>query len=177
MTRYASSADFAARVLSRVTADYSGGRPASQQNSEEQSGAEQDLPKLHSARNNLGPMKRQTFADFAVGGPRCFSSSLHVLALWHAFRTFKPVRWGWASGAAATVVGLGILATFPALFNYLTPSGRLTVTGRVVEVTPNVSGQIIDIPVTPNVLVKPATCCFKLIPLHSNTRFRNWKPP
>jgi hypothetical protein len=57
-----------------------------------------------------------------------------------AFSRFKLVRWGWASGSVAILVGLLILATFLALFNYLTPSGRLTVTGRVVEVTPNVSG-------------------------------------
>jgi multidrug resistance efflux pump len=43
---------------------------------------------------------------------------------------------------------------FLALFNYLTPSGRVTVTGRVVEVTPNVTGQIVAIPVKPNVKAK-----------------------
>ncbi len=37
---------------------------------------------------------------------------------------------GMASGSVAVLVGLLILATFLALFNYLTPSGKLTVTGR-----------------------------------------------
>jgi len=45
------------------------------------------------------------------------------------------------SGTVSLLVGGFILATFLALFNYLTPSGRVTVTGRVVEVTPNVTGQ------------------------------------
>jgi len=45
------------------------------------------------------------------------------------------------SGTVSLVVGGFIIATFLALFNYLTPSGRVTVTGSVVEVTPNVTGQ------------------------------------
>jgi hypothetical protein len=53
---------------------------------------------------------------------------LYIVALWAIFSKFKLVRWGWASGSVAVLVGLLILATFPALFNYLTPSGKLTVT-------------------------------------------------
>ena len=74
--------------------------------------------------------------------------------LWLVFSKFKLVRWGWLSGTVSLLVGGFILATFLALFNYLTPSGRVTVTGRVVEVTPNVTGQIVAIPVKPNVPVK-----------------------
>ena len=79
---------------------------------------------------------------------------LYVVALWLVFSKFKLVRWGWLSGTVSLLVGAFILATFLALFNYLTPSGRVTVTGRVVEVTPNVTGQIVAIPVKPNVPVK-----------------------
>jgi multidrug resistance efflux pump len=56
------------------------------------------------------------------------------------------------------------LVTFLALFNYLTPSGRVTVTGRVVEVTPNVTGQIVAIPVKPNVPVKANDVLFQIDP-------------
>jgi multidrug resistance efflux pump len=89
---------------------------------------------------------------------------LYAVALWAIFSRFKLVRWGWASGSVAVLVGLLILGTFLALFNYLTPSGRLTVTGRVVEVTPNVSGQITAIPVKPNVLVKTGDVLFQIDP-------------
>ncbi|MFL5240301.1 MAG: HlyD family secretion protein [Rhizomicrobium sp.] len=89
---------------------------------------------------------------------------IYAVALWVIFSRFKLVRWGWASGTVATLVGLLILATFFAQFNYLTPSGRLTVTGRVVEVTPNVSGQITAIPVEPNVLVKSGDVLFQIDP-------------
>jgi multidrug resistance efflux pump len=89
---------------------------------------------------------------------------LYVVALWLVFSKFRIVRWGWLSGTVAIVIGAFILATFLALFNYLTPSGRVTVTGRVVEVTPNVTGQIIAIPVKPNVPVKAGDVLFQIDP-------------
>ena len=89
---------------------------------------------------------------------------LYVVALWLVFSRFKLVRWGWVSGTVSVLVGVFILATFLALFNYLTPSGRVTVTGRVVEVTPNVTGQIVAIPVKPNVPVKANDVLFQIDP-------------
>jgi hypothetical protein len=44
----------------------------------------------------------------------------------------------------------GLLAVFVALLNYLTPLGAFVVTSQVIEVTPNVSGQEIAIPVMLN---------------------------
>jgi multidrug resistance efflux pump len=89
---------------------------------------------------------------------------LYLVALWLAFSKFKLVRWGWLSGTISLLIGAFILATFLALFNYLTPSGRVTVTGRVVEVTPNVTGQIVTIPVKPNVPVKTGDVLFQIDP-------------
>src|SRR6202163_375453 len=89
---------------------------------------------------------------------------LYIVALWVIFSKFKLVRWGWLSGTIAALVGVFILAIFLALFNYLTPSGRVTVTGRVVEVTPNVTGQIVSIPVKPNLPVKANDVLFQIDP-------------
>ncbi len=89
---------------------------------------------------------------------------LYAVALWVIFSKFKLVRWGWLSGTVSVLIGVFILATFLALFNYLTPSGRVTVTGRVVEVTPNVTGQIVSIPVKPNVPVKANDVLFQIDP-------------
>ncbi len=89
---------------------------------------------------------------------------LYIIGIWLIFSKYKLVRLGWAPGAAAALIGLFILAIFLGLFHYLTPSGRLTVTGRVVEVTPNVSGQVIAIPVKPNVLVKKDDVLFQIDP-------------
>ncbi len=89
---------------------------------------------------------------------------LYVVALWVVFSKFKLVRWGWLSGTVAVVIGAFILAIFLALFNYLTPSGRVTVAGRVLEGTPNVTGQIVAIPVKPNVPVKTGDVLFRIDP-------------
>jgi hypothetical protein len=74
---------------------------------------------------------------------------LYVLAMWAIFFKLELVRWGWLSGTISILLGAFILATFMALFNNLTPSGKVTITGRVVEVTPNVSGEVVAIPVNP----------------------------
>jgi multidrug resistance efflux pump len=89
---------------------------------------------------------------------------LYIVAMWLVFSKFRLVRWGWLSGTVSLLMGGLILATFLALFNYLTPSGRVTVTGRVVEVTPNVTGQIVAIPVKPNVPVKANDVLFQIDP-------------
>jgi multidrug resistance efflux pump len=89
---------------------------------------------------------------------------LYLVALWLLFSKLKLVRWGWASGTVAVLVGAFILAVFLALFNYLTPSGKVTVAGRVVEVIPNVTGQIIAIPVNTNVPVKTGDVLFQIDP-------------
>lgn len=89
---------------------------------------------------------------------------LYVVALWLVFSKLKLVRWGWLSGSLSILTGAFILATFLALFNYLTPSGKITVAGRVVEVTPNVTGQIVAIPVKPNVPVKAGDILFQIDP-------------
>ena len=89
---------------------------------------------------------------------------LYIVALWLVFSKFKLVRWGWLSGAISVLIGAFILATFLALFNYLTPAGKVTVTGKVVEVTPNVTGQIVAIPVKTNVPVKTGDVLFQIDP-------------
>lgn len=90
--------------------------------------------------------------------------SLYIVAMWAVFSKLKLVRWGWLSGTVSILIGIFILATFMALFNYLTPSGKVTVTGGVVEVTPNVSGQIVAIPIKPNVAVKAGDVLFQIDP-------------
>jgi multidrug resistance efflux pump len=89
---------------------------------------------------------------------------LYIVTLWLVFSKFRLVKWSWLSGTVSLLIGGFILATFLALFNYLTPSGRVTVTGRVVEVTPNVTGQIVAIPVKPNVPVKKDDVLFQIDP-------------
>src|SRR5262245_50074819 len=89
---------------------------------------------------------------------------LYLVLVWLVFSNLKLVKWGWASGTVAVLVGASILAVFLALFNHLTPSGSFTVVSRVVDVTPNVSGQVMSIPVRSNVPVKAGTVLFEIDP-------------
>lgn len=90
--------------------------------------------------------------------------TLYLVLVWLVFSRLKLVKWGWASGTLTVLVGAFILAVFLALFNHLTPSGSFTIVSRVIEVTPNVSGQVIAIPVKPNEPVKAGTVLFKIDP-------------
>ena len=97
---------------------------------------------------------------------------LYLLLVWLVFGRLKIVRWGWLSGSLTALLGALILAVFLALFNYLTPTGRLTVISRVVEVTPNVSGQIVSIPVSTNVAVKAGETLFQIDPAPFENKVR-----
>jgi multidrug resistance efflux pump len=90
--------------------------------------------------------------------------TLYVVLVWLIFSKLKLVKWGWGSGTVAVLIGAFILAVFVALFNYLTPSGSFVVVSRVMEVTPNVSGQVIEIPVKPNEPVKAGAVLFRIDP-------------
>lgn len=89
-------------------------------------------------------------------------ASLYLLFVWLVFFRFKKQSWNWAWGTAAGVLGITIIAVVFALLNTLTPSGRIAVIGRVVEVTPNVAGTINEIAVEPNVPVKAGSLLFQI---------------
>ncbi|MGH6755047.1 MAG: HlyD family secretion protein [Bradyrhizobium sp.] len=88
----------------------------------------------------------------------------YLVLVWLLFSKLKLIRLTWVTGGLATLTGVLILAVFAALLNSLTPTGRIVVGSRVVEVTPNVSGEIIAIPVKPNVPVKAGTVLFQIDP-------------
>ena len=88
----------------------------------------------------------------------------YVVLLWLVFSKFKIIRLNWVTGSIAAVVGVFILAVFVALLNSRVPTGRVTVASRVIEVTPNVSGEVIAIPVKPNVPVKAGDVLFQIDP-------------
>jgi multidrug resistance efflux pump len=89
---------------------------------------------------------------------------LYVCAAWLVFFRFRLLPWNWPWRIVTVLLGCFILAVFLALLNTLTPSGRIAVVGRVVEVTPNVAGTVTSIPVEPNVLVKAGTILFQIDP-------------
>jgi multidrug resistance efflux pump len=87
---------------------------------------------------------------------------LYAILVWLVFFRLQIIRWGWLSGTVAVLIGAAILATFLALLNHYTPSGPIVVSGRVAGITPNVSGQVVAIPVKPNEPVKAGDILFDL---------------
>ena len=96
----------------------------------------------------------------------------YLVLVWLLFSKLELVRLTWTTGILATLIGTFILAVFGALLNSLTPSGRIVVASRVVEVTPNVSGRIISISIRPNVPVKAGTVLFQIDPAPFQYRVR-----
>jgi multidrug resistance efflux pump len=90
--------------------------------------------------------------------------TLYLVLVWLLFSKLGLIQLTWLSGSLATLAGIFILAVFAALLNSLTPTGPIVVGSRVVEVTPNVSGEIIAIPVKPNVPIKAGTVLFQIDP-------------
>jgi hypothetical protein len=67
---------------------------------------------------------------------------IYAALVWLVFVRLRLLPWNWASGSVALVGGVVILAVFLGLLNNLTLSGPIVVVGRVVEVSPNVGGQV-----------------------------------
>ena len=89
---------------------------------------------------------------------------LYAILVWLLFFKLRWLRWGWGSGMFTVILGALLCAVFVGFLSYLAPTGRVTVISRVVEVTPNVSGQITEISVPPNQLVKANAVLFKIDP-------------
>lgn len=99
-------------------------------------------------------------------------AALYAVVVWLTFFRLKPLPSGWLTGTVTVVIGLLVCAVFVALLGNLAPIGRVMVIGRVVEVTPNVSGQIKEISAQPNQLVKAGTVLFKIDPTPYDAQVR-----
>ncbi|MBV9567045.1 MAG: HlyD family secretion protein [Hyphomicrobiales bacterium] len=88
-------------------------------------------------------------------------ATLYIFIAWLVFH-FKLLPWNWPWRIVTAVLGIAIVTVFVALLNYLTPSGRIVVGSRVVEVTPNVSGLVTSVDVTPNAFVKAGATLFQI---------------
>jgi multidrug resistance efflux pump len=100
---------------------------------------------------------------------------LYIGLVWIVFAKLKLLPFNWPWRIVTTLVGICILAVFLALLNTLTPSGRIAVVGRVVEVTPNVAGTVTSIPVETNVFVKAGAVLFQIDPAPYQAKVKQLK--
>jgi multidrug resistance efflux pump len=97
---------------------------------------------------------------------------LYIALVWLIFFRFRLLRFNWPWRIVTVVLGVTILAVFLGLLSYLTPSGRIVVAGRVVEVTPNVAGTVTALPISPNTLVEAGTVLFQIDPTPYQTKVK-----
>lgn len=113
-------------------------------------------------RGGVGAPRWRTSRGRGISnGHRSRALSAHRLA--GVFR-LKLLRWNWFTGVVTVIVGLLVVGALDAFLTALAPAGRISVAGRVVEVTPNVAGEVTQIPVRPNELVPAGTILFQIDP-------------
>lgn len=100
---------------------------------------------------------------------------VYVLLAWGIFFKLRLLPFNWPWQIVTVLVGCAILGVFMALFNTMTPSGRIAVVGRVVEVTPNVMGTVTSIEVQPNTLVRAGSVLFRIDPAPYQAKVKQLK--
>ena len=87
---------------------------------------------------------------------------LYAGLIWLIFFKLKVLPWTRATKIAVSFVGLIILLVVVGLLNTRTPSGRVTVMARVVQIAPVVGGVVVSVPVEPNLPVAKGTVLFEI---------------
>ncbi|BCH24566.1 HlyD family secretion protein [Mesorhizobium sp. L-8-3] len=87
-----------------------------------------------------------------------------LLVVWLVFFKFKLLPWNWPWRVITALTMVVIVGVIIALLNRYAPTGRVTVLGRVIEITPNVTGTITDVPVSTKVIVPKGTVLFRIDP-------------
>ena len=100
-------------------------------------------------------------------------AGLYAVVVWLVFFRLKLLPWGWFTGTVTVLIGILGCAVFVGFLSYLAPTGRVAVVSHVVEITPNVSGQITEISVQPNQPVKSGTVLFKIDPTPYDAQVRS----
>jgi multidrug resistance efflux pump len=88
--------------------------------------------------------------------------SIYALLIWLLFFKLKVLPWNRSTQILVSVIGLVIVLVVIGLLNTKTPSGRVTVTTRVVQIAPVVGGVVASVPVTANEPVTQGTVLFEL---------------
>ncbi len=88
--------------------------------------------------------------------------SLYFAAVWLIFSKLELLPW---NGASKTVVSVGALVlalTVVGTLNHTTPTGRVSVQGAVINITPNVAGIVTEVAVDENMAVTKGDVLFRI---------------
>ena len=98
-------------------------------------------------------------------------SCLYLALVYLLFFKFKLIPWNRVSQAICLIAGVVILTGFFVGLQGLTPSSsQAQITGRIVEIAPQVNGRIISVAVEPNVLLEEGDVLFEIDPTAYQSR-------
>ncbi len=80
------------------------------------------------------------------------------------FGRFKLLPWNTTWKSVSATVGLLIALVVIGALNYLAPSGRVTVHGPIIEITPNVTGTVVNVAIEANTPIKKGDLLFQIDP-------------
>jgi multidrug resistance efflux pump len=90
---------------------------------------------------------------------------LYLALVYLLFFKFRVLPWNKLSQGLVVLIGTIILTGFLVGLQGLTPSSaQATITGRIVEIAPLVSGRVISVPVEPNVPLQEGDVLFEIDP-------------
>jgi len=95
--------------------------------------------------------------------------SIYAGVIYLVFGKLKLLPWNTTWKTVSGAVGLVIALVIIGALNYLAPSGRVTVQGYTVEITPNVSGTVVSVEVEANTPVKQGDVLFRIDPIPFQT--------
>ena len=96
---------------------------------------------------------------------------LYLAIVWLLFFKLKWLPWNGLTKGLTTLVGVVILTAFLVGLQGLTPSStQAMVTGRILEIAPQVSGRINTVSVEPNVVVEVGAVLLTIDPIPFEAR-------
>lgn len=87
---------------------------------------------------------------------------IYAVLIWLIFFQLKLLPWSRGTKTIVGLIGLVIVLVVVGLLNTRTPSGRVTVIARVIQIAPVVGGVVTAVPVVPNVPVAVGTVLFEI---------------
>jgi multidrug efflux pump subunit AcrA (membrane-fusion protein) len=98
-------------------------------------------------------------------------TTLYLMLVYLLFFKFKLLPWNKISQGLTVLVGVVILSAFLVGLQGLTPSSvQGAITGRIVEIAPQVSGRVITVEAEPNNRVDAGAVLFSIDPVSFESR-------
>jgi multidrug resistance efflux pump len=118
---------------------------------------------LRSARRSINYLYCENKSKRQPGSAMVIVTITYLTLVYLLFFKFKLLPWNKVTQAVSVVIGVVILTGFLVGLQGLTPSSTQgTITGRIVEIAPQVSGRVLEVPVEPNVIVETDAVLFTI---------------